>query len=264
MQAGEPVGYVGYPSENTASSTPQRPAPTTQLCAITGITDFFLASREPEYAQLVQHSCGATGGASGSPIVDRNGEVVAVLSGGNIINLFKGIGPGGTLVFERAPSAVGVNFGQRVDLLRELLEGRANDAQVPRTAAWRKQVGEIYVPGQLQTAVESRFSPGRYEEVAKIDATLPPTPGPTGRAYASWQIRLPKPGAYRIVAVADDRSDIDAFLFPNPGALFWVASDVSLDSMPRLDWSVDRTSTVVLALNGTAGTAVRIRAYRGW
>lgn len=64
----------------------------------------------------MQHNLGATGGASGSPIFNAKGEIVAILNAGNII---------GSVSFEsgnvvRAPSSVMVNFAQRVDLLRDI------------------------------------------------------------------------------------------------------------------------------------------------
>ena len=54
--------------------------------------------------------------ASGSPIFNANGEVVGILSAGNIIgqiNLETGKPA-------RAPSAVLVNFAQRIDVLRDI------------------------------------------------------------------------------------------------------------------------------------------------
>ena len=43
----------------------------------------------------------------------------------------------------RLPLAVGVNFAQRVDLVRELLEGRAEEAQTARSAKWQEGIKQF-------------------------------------------------------------------------------------------------------------------------
>jgi hypothetical protein len=61
----------------------------------------------------IEHSLPSTGGASGSPIVNARGEVVAILSGGNIIP---------SEVCPQQPNAAQVNFAQRIDVLTHLLD----------------------------------------------------------------------------------------------------------------------------------------------
>jgi len=60
---------------------------------------------------------GAAGGSSGSPVFNPKGEVIGILSAGNFVgqvNLETG-------EKTRAPSAVMINFAQRIDILREIL-----------------------------------------------------------------------------------------------------------------------------------------------
>ncbi|MFV1958615.1 MAG: trypsin-like peptidase domain-containing protein [Planctomycetota bacterium] len=144
LKAGDVVGSVGYPSEDMASGgvNPARPSPTTQIAHITAMTNFFLAPDEPSGTLLVQHSLPAAGGASGSPILDENGHVVAVLNAGNVT--VGGLG-------QRIPSAVLVNFAQRADLVRELLDGTAAKHQVARTKRWREGIRTFT---SLRAAVE--------------------------------------------------------------------------------------------------------------
>jgi hypothetical protein len=118
IDSGYRVGFLGFPMEGMSGGGVEMRSPvaTMQSGIITSVTDFWLAQAPFEKRLLVQHNLGAAGGASGSPIFNANGEVVAILNAGNII---------GSVSFEsgkvtRAPSAVMVNFAQRIDLFRDI------------------------------------------------------------------------------------------------------------------------------------------------
>lgn len=118
LDSGYRIGFLGFPMEGMAGGGVEirSPVATMQSGIVTSVTDYWLASASFEKRLLVQHNLGATGGASGSPIFNSSGEIVAILNAGNII---------GSVSFEtgqvaRAPSGVMVNFAQRVDLLRDL------------------------------------------------------------------------------------------------------------------------------------------------
>lgn len=118
LDSGYRIGYLGFPMEGMAGGGVEMRSPvaTMQAGIITATTDYWLAQAPFEKRLLVQHSLGAAGGASGSPIFNARGEVIAILNAGNII---------GVVSFEtgkvtRAPSGVMVNFAQRVDVLRDI------------------------------------------------------------------------------------------------------------------------------------------------
>jgi len=129
LHPGEPVAFVGYPAENLVSFDTNAPAPTSQVGIITSVRNFFLTS-DGGPPQLIEDSLPSAGGASGSPVFDAHGQVVAVLSGGNNISSKNG----------RIPNAALVNFAQRVDLLRELMEGRAATALEDNKRMWAEAV----------------------------------------------------------------------------------------------------------------------------
>lgn len=125
LAPGTPVASVGFPVEELVGSATATKAPATlHFGFISSLTDVFMCRTDPAHRLLIQHSVPVTGGASGSPLIDPSGKVVGIVNGGN------------TTVFGteesatpkmRMPNAALINFAQRVDLLRELAEGKAAD-----------------------------------------------------------------------------------------------------------------------------------------
>ena len=129
LAAGTALAFAGYPIEGTgAQNTAQfSPNPQVQYGRVTTLSDYFLFNADTANALLVQDSLPATGGASGSPIIDASGTVVAVLSGGTV-DYRNGV---------RTPSAVMLNYAQRADLIDDLLNPESFDLKAA-TAAWEE------------------------------------------------------------------------------------------------------------------------------
>lgn len=144
LSAGEPVGYVGYPMEGMAVEgvNLQRPTPQVQVGRITAITtDFNISEKESypgELNTLLQHSLPATGGASGSPLINSKGQVVGLLSAVNFAMLGK----------KRIPTGVGVNFAQRSNLVGEVLDGQTG-MHATRSTYWSEEIDDLYASGRV-------------------------------------------------------------------------------------------------------------------
>ncbi len=204
---GDVVGFVGYPAEDmvVGGVNLSNPSPTTQVAHVTAVTNFFLATDEPRQTTLVQHALPATGGASGSPIFNDQGSVVAVLNAGNIT--VGGMG-------QRIPSAVLVNFAQRADLVRELIDGTAETNQEARTKRWQEGIRTFT---SFRSAVEAdalefleRYLdevaakvgqvPERILEAADVLGSSQPSPPPVTENEV--KLHLPKAGTYVVFAYA--------------------------------------------------------------
>jgi hypothetical protein len=220
LRPGTPVAFVGYPMEDMSVGGVNLDAPVAQaqVATVTALTGIFFGAVPPADAILVHHSLPATGGASGSPILDEQGRVVALLSAGNVLMRLAPSDAGGAVV-ERQPNAVLVNFGQRADLLQELRDGTAEREHARRAPQWQKQVTAFL---QLRTAVEKareRLLASLRERGEAAGVGPPRVVGemssageapdrgavpaaPIEDGWEAWDVVLEKPGTYAIVAIS--------------------------------------------------------------
>ena len=90
LTPGTPVALIGFPSEGLKGADTKATAPPThQFGWISSLMNVFMGQAEPAQQILVQHSVPVAGGASGSPLIDRKGKVVGVVTGGNVVRLAK-------------------------------------------------------------------------------------------------------------------------------------------------------------------------------
>jgi S1-C subfamily serine protease len=125
LEAGQTVTYAGFPSEELIGTDATKPEPTAQRGTITAMTGYLMARRAGEPNYLIQSSLPMAGGASGSPIFDVKGRVVGVANAGNVNVLAIPL-----IGMRRMPSAALINYGQRADLIAQLLDDRAGETWV--------------------------------------------------------------------------------------------------------------------------------------
>ena len=187
------------------------PVPQTQIARITATTDFFLVAGPPATRHLVQHSLPGTGGASGSPIFNAKGEVIAAFNAVNFTFVKQGEE---TL---RAGSAVNVNFGQRADLVTELIEGRAASQTEARQKLWTERLSAF--------TSATDYIIKQFEGQAKVTGAKPVLdervvlkPAGAGDPTARVEYAVPGPGHILIMAEALDTTQIAMVVDVNQGA----------------------------------------------
>lgn len=125
LKAGQKICMIGFPMEDQAKDGIDRDRPEPRMIPgfVTRMADVFFANAEPEDCLSLACSLQSAGGASGSPLFNSAGEVVGLNSAGD----YKFVGS------ERFGS--GGAYGQRVDILRELIDGVADEMMHGRSGA---------------------------------------------------------------------------------------------------------------------------------
>jgi len=257
LQPGDAVGYVGFPMESAALGGVNLDDPEAQLQMgrLTALTDFFLVKGDLADRQLLQHSLPVQGGASGSPLLDSRGQVIGVVSGGNLVEInAEGV---------RVPTGTGVNFAQRADLVRELLSGDAALSTTAREAHWQRRLkryqNEVdlaladWVGAHGRTALPAPLTQfeGRSAENSRFD--MPAFVQP---------YTLPKAGWYLFLATSKNRENIDMMVVEETGrAPKLVGVDNAPDHYPGVEFAGTGGEDVQVVVPGPVGTDVRIRVY---
>jgi V8-like Glu-specific endopeptidase len=218
LRAGMPVALAGYPLENIRGSEMQSlgATPNFRSGVISAMTDMFNLPGEIPQQRLMHHNIPVTGGNSGSPMIAANGKLVALLNSGNV---FAAQGGG------RMPNAAVINYGQRADLVHELLKGTAEANLAAERAYWAKQTAafkrgfDLIVP-QLLSEIKPK-SGGNATPVNQSKYTL--TKGDSFKAkdnqgkdvarrqrIHSVSMKANVPGAF--IVYAQERAPIQLYL----------------------------------------------------
>ncbi|HXC53947.1 MAG TPA: serine protease [Rhizomicrobium sp.] len=221
LHAGEPIAFIGYPAENLVNFDVAAPTPTSQVGIVTSVRNFFLTD-DGGPAQLIEHSLPSAGGASGSPIFDAQGQVVALLSGGNNIASKDG----------RIPNAALVNFAQRVDLLRDLIDGKADDALDADKAMWSAAVARWSRAPDAVAAVYARQfadTQGKLASFARSGATGAADPLFDKRSAATFDFALAGDTRYLITAYTPSKKPLRVVVYnaDDPASLIDTTVDVA-------------------------------------
>ena len=110
------VAYIGFPMEGLAGGgvNLERPRAIAKRGVISSLQDWNMRdSANSADRMLIVHDLAVAGGASGSPLFDASGQVIGIISAGNM----EMIPDTETGKLRRIPSAAQLNFAQRVDAL---------------------------------------------------------------------------------------------------------------------------------------------------
>jgi len=207
LAAGDEVGYVGYPSESMAAGgvNVAAPTPQTHIATITAVTDFFLAEGEPAERHLIQNSLPGAGGASGSPVFNRRGEVIGLFNAANLVRI------GDT----RIPTIL-VNFAQRADLAAEILDVKVDKIADARDAMWNKRLAALpsapdYLAQQFQRDTDTKGAK------PALDTTVVLEKKPNvNKPAALVDFEVPGAGKLLYLAVGPDTNAIHLYVL-DPG-----------------------------------------------
>jgi len=217
---GEEVYYVGFPSENISGFATLHVVP----MRVTASTDFFFRPNDWSDEGLMHLSGQASGGASGSPMVRKDGTVVGILSSGDFV-----LGLTGRV-------NVGFSYAQKVDLAVELLDGTAREKQNERDLAWQRDIrqGLFAAPQEIAISAVRSLAQTRHrarrDQLEQVTQQVWPFNSRVNRR--SLRLRLEPGYSYYFVAVADDGTDINSRVMAGEQLL---GSDEADDHWPLVD-----------------------------
>ncbi|MCB1502795.1 MAG: trypsin-like peptidase domain-containing protein [Bauldia sp.] len=249
LDSGMPLAYAGYPIGGTAEqgSAQLKPTPTVQYGRITSVTDFFMFGTDPQHAYLVQHSLPTFKGASGSPIINAKGEVVAVLSGGHVVETAEGI----------ASNAVMRNFGQRIDLLAPLLGESTSFDLVDEEQRWT-QVAERFnnhrnnVIADTKRHLSSKVGGGEVTDVVTIEGSLDGSDVKDNgfQRFIDHEVPIEKDGRYAFLVYGSEGAPISLIAYRGEGET--PVADGGAASFASVDLDVFGKSSVRVRVLGLA------------
>ena len=91
LKPGGAVAAIGFPIEGMTATMVVNDAPATlHFGNISSLTDMFMCrAKDADDQLLIQHTVPVTGGMSGSPLIDKSGDVIGIISGGNTASVVK-------------------------------------------------------------------------------------------------------------------------------------------------------------------------------
>lgn len=260
LHSGQPLATAGYPTEGITGANVGnlRSTPEFHLGSVTGVTNFFFLPADPDHRQLVHMDLPITGGASGSPVVDNKGNVVAIASSGNMFKLKE--------VATRMPNGALVNYAQRVDMLQALLDRRENETLVSDRVYWQQQISNFSRGLDLITGeFLDQFKPKAVSQVIDKTVTLteaarqPRKSGGTQRQMIT-SATLAAGSAYGFIAYGLKMSPLELYVMDGDKI---IASDKTnwFPGVKIVPASTDRTLTVAV-VSGDSDVTFVLRGYK--
>lgn len=136
VAAGQQIATFGYPSEGVMLNT-ILPHSEGRYGVVAKTGDTFLAPVARDKTDFVWYNWESAGGASGSPVFNKDGEVVSLVSAGNTIGW----------VGEARVDSGGTSVGPHVRLLKELLDETVQDKQADRDVQWHAELEKLFLRG---------------------------------------------------------------------------------------------------------------------
>jgi hypothetical protein len=267
LKSGMHIGLVGYPLESLSIVNLDQPTLQLHFGNISAITDFFGSPDRDCERLLIQHSAPTAGGASGSPLLNARGEVIAIHSAGSTIAAVDGA---------RIGSPAEIHYAQRSDLITELLNHVDLKRQPIRYAEWQKRIAQFFEPGrqakagwlvddvkkELETALIAK---GEYDVVTKSlpSQTVTLAPGETDYLPAVWHstVQFSEAGYYLIAALG--RTETALNLTANiEGKVIRGTNPASTDWVQTVQFQISKPTELKLTVRAKdARDSIQIDTY---
>ena len=249
----EAVVYLGFPHENISGFPTLHAVPG----HVTAKTDFFF-QRAPWSDSYLIHYCGpVVGGASGSPMLNRAGQVIGLISAAE-----------NNLSANNERTSFGFAYGQRADLALELLRDDFDNVQAQRNGAWSQRLTNLLIAPDalLEQLALGQASKDGVAQLASTNTVTRKQVVVKQSESAKLQVTLEPGLRYGFLAAAHDGSDVDAQLLRRDNGE-QIALDTQIDYFPCLwvgpvDERVAVTFEIVASERLLGDTACTVHVYK--
>lgn len=253
LKPGEAIAYVGYPVADAKNNTAEQ----MHFGYVSGSTDF-LGVAGNRLGELIYHTAAASGGASGSPIVNGKGEVVAILSGGETKELAQSV----------IISGSGTFYAQSASLISDLESGWTGERTKSAEAQWqnamlylarRNEIWSTLEDYRKGDSLQSLTSPPIFQGKANLKSN--DAKSTSAQAVETWN--NVEAGTYLAFATPDGMAAAQKRLGLRVSANDSVLqSPLYLNEAPTALFKIDAKTNISFAIDGAAGENYWLQVIR--
>jgi V8-like Glu-specific endopeptidase len=151
IDVGQEIGVLGYPSAFAKNET----ASQFRVGVVSGSTDF-LGIAKGTKGELIYHTADGAWGASGSPIFNKEGKVVAIFSGGEARQVGK----------TNIISGAGTFYAQSASLIDDLTAGWSTDKMDVAVVGWKSEALYLSRKNTVWAMLMEYGNPNRFDTKA--------------------------------------------------------------------------------------------------
>lgn len=241
LKPGDGLAYIGYPAAFAKDQSDEQ----LRIGYISGASDF-LGVAKATTGELLYHTAPAVGGASGSPILNDKGQVIAVHSGGETREV------GSSFI----NSGSGTFYAQNAGLIADLTTGWSSAKMASAEAAWhastlylakRNQIWALLQTYRDSGSLDRLDTPPDFESKANFDA---PNDARSTQASSTANWSNAQPGTYVAFAVQQGGGTIALRVKSGPTSL---QAPLYLDAAPTAIFKLESSQDVLFSVSGAKG-----------
>jgi S1-C subfamily serine protease len=239
LRTGDAMAYIGYPAKFASDKNIEQ----LRIGYIAGSSDF-LGIAHNSNAELIYHTAPAVGGASGSPIFNAQGQVIAVHSGGETRAIGDNfVNSGADTFYAQSASLIADIEKPWPPEKMAMQQGQWNEATTYLTK--RNQIWAMLETYKDEASLQSLDMPPEFEDKSVL--AMGDQKGTAANATSVWQNA--EAGTYVAFAVANSGKTEKLALRVKAGNQT-LQSPLYLDATPAAIFKVETAETVIFSISG--------------
>lgn len=241
LAIGQQIGFLGYPSAFAKNDAAEQ----FRVGYVSGSTDFLGIARNSN-GELLYHTAEGAGGASGSPIFNTEGKVVAIFSGGEN----RKVGEMNII------SGAGTFYAQSAQLIEDLKAGWSEDKMKSAIAQWTSAATYLSQKNTVWQMVQELSNTERLDRNDFLPVAKDPKTSLGKDGSAQFVTDDLDPGTYIAFALSKSELRLRAMI---DGAV--IQSPLYVNAKPTAIFKVEK-GKASFVLTGAPGSSYLLQVYR--